>query len=145
MAVSGWQAPDEPVPFAEAAVAAYRPIEIGTPWGPPWATTWFRIHGTVPPSWVDGGEPLPGTRIEAVVDLGFTDRWPGFQAEGLAYDVTGKARKGINPLNRHVRISTHPAGSRRRPVGRGRVQPHHRGRRRTAVLADTVGRQGNRR
>lgn len=31
--VEAWQAPGEPVPFAEAADAAYEPFAMGTPWG----------------------------------------------------------------------------------------------------------------
>ncbi|MEO1059324.1 MAG: hypothetical protein AAFY28_20660, partial [Actinomycetota bacterium] len=28
-----------------------RPIERGDPWGPPWATTWFRIRSSIPEAW----------------------------------------------------------------------------------------------
>lgn len=49
--VEAWQAPGEPVPFAEAADAAYEPFAMGTPWGPPWGTTWFRMRGRVPAEW----------------------------------------------------------------------------------------------
>ncbi len=62
--------------------AAYVPIEPGTPWGPPWSTTWFRVTGKVPPEWKDA-------RVEAVIDFGFNDRSPGFQAEGLVSTRTG--------------------------------------------------------
>ncbi len=46
--VAAWQAPGEPVPFTEAAAAAYAPFTMDTPWGPPWGTTWFRMSGRVP-------------------------------------------------------------------------------------------------
>ena len=34
-----------------AGRATYEPFAIGTPWGPPWSTTWFRVHGRVPAEW----------------------------------------------------------------------------------------------
>ncbi len=93
--VSAWTAPGEPVPFAEARAADYAPFSPGDAWGRPWGTTWFRMQGEVPDGWDD---------IEAVIDLGFTPPWPGFQAEGLAYDARGRILKGIAPLNQHVRL-----------------------------------------
>ena len=27
------------------------PFEVGSPWGAPWATTWFRFDGTRPDGW----------------------------------------------------------------------------------------------
>ena len=84
--------PGGPVAIREAIAASYVPIEPGTPWGPPWSTTWFRVSGKVPPEWKDA-------RVEAVVDLGFNDRSPGFQAEGLAFNSDGVPLKGISPRN----------------------------------------------
>jgi alpha-mannosidase len=110
LVVTAWQAPGEPVPFAEATDATYEPIAAGRPWGPPWATTWFRVRGTVPADWAGPDGNLPeGVRVEALIDLGFTDRTPGFQAEALAYDPAGRSIKGIAPRNSHVRIAGHPA------------------------------------
>ena len=40
------------------------------------------FSGKVPAEWA-------GRRVEAVVDLGFNDRGPGFQAEGLAFGADG--------------------------------------------------------
>ncbi len=45
-------------------LAHLEPFAAGDPWGPPWATTWFRLDGTRPDGWAD-------RRIEAVIDLGF--------------------------------------------------------------------------
>jgi alpha-mannosidase len=28
------------------------PFEVGSSWGAPWATTWFRLTGEIPPEWV---------------------------------------------------------------------------------------------
>ena len=55
-------------------------FEVGSSWGAPWATTWFRLAGEIPPEWV-------GRRVEAVIDLGFHQRAAGFQCEGLVVDL----------------------------------------------------------
>ncbi len=93
-----WQAPGEPVPFAEAAAAEYAPIAPGTPWGRPWGTTWFRVTGEVPSGWAE----IAGTRPELVVDLGFTATQPGFQCEALAWSAEGVVIKAVESLNRAV-------------------------------------------
>ena len=70
------------------------PFEAGSSWGAPWATTWFRLSGEIPPEWA-------GRRVEAVIDLGFHQRAAGFQCEGLLVDVgsDGSLRplQGIHP------------------------------------------------
>ena len=38
----------EPIGYAEAVQASYRPVEPGFGWGPAWSTAWFRLTGTVP-------------------------------------------------------------------------------------------------
>ncbi|HEY6793344.1 MAG TPA: glycoside hydrolase family 38 C-terminal domain-containing protein [Kineosporiaceae bacterium] len=93
-----WHVPGEPVPVAEALAARYQPFAVGDAWGPPWSTSWFRVTGTIPGSWA-------GRRVEALFDLGFGGDWPGFQAEGLAYDANGVPVKGIEPQNRYVPIA----------------------------------------
>ena len=108
LSVTAWQAPGEPVGFDEAAVAEYRPISPGDPWGPPWGTTWLRIAGTVPASWGVDGELPSGVTVEALIDLGFHDHSPGFQAEGLVYTTDGHTIKGIAPLNTYVSLSLRP-------------------------------------
>ncbi|MGW1543623.1 alpha-mannosidase [Streptomyces sp. NPDC002309] len=101
LTVESWQAPGEPVPFSEAAEAAYEPFAMDTPWGPPWGTTWFRMRGRVPAEWA-------GRRVEAVFDLGFVGDWPGNQAEALVHRVDGTPLKAVNPQNQYVPIA-HPA------------------------------------
>ncbi|MGW3957708.1 alpha-mannosidase [Streptomyces sp. NPDC004752] len=96
--VAAWQAPGEPVPFAEAAAAAYEPFATNTPWGPPWGTTWFRMRGRVPDDWA-------GRRVEAVIDLGFVGDRPGNQAEALVQLPDGTPLKAVNPLNQYVPIA----------------------------------------
>ena len=95
--VTSWRVPDEPVPFAEARAAQYAPHPVGTPWGAPWSTVWFHVTGEVPAEW-----PLPGTRVELDVDLGFIAQQPGFQAEGAAWSPEGVLLKGISPRNSFV-------------------------------------------
>ncbi|WP_155368373.1 alpha-mannosidase [Catellatospora vulcania] len=93
-----WHAPGEPVPFAEAAAADYRPAAPGDRWGAPWGTAWFRITGSVPPEWA-------GREVEALVDLGFDADRPGFQCEGLAYTLDGQIVKGLHPRSGHLPVA----------------------------------------
>ncbi|MER6385166.1 glycoside hydrolase family 38 C-terminal domain-containing protein [Streptomyces sp. NPDC001250] len=99
--VTAWQAPGEPVPFAQAAAAPYTPFATDTPWGSPWGTTWFRMRGRVPADWA-------GARVESVIDLGFVGDWPGNQAEALVHRADGTPLKAVNPLNQYVPVA-HPA------------------------------------
>ncbi|MBZ9640436.1 glycoside hydrolase family 38 C-terminal domain-containing protein [Streptomyces sp. PSKA30] len=101
--VAAWQAPGEPVPFAEAAAATYEPFAMDTPWGPPWGTTWFRMQGQVPADWA-------GRRVEAVIDLGFVGDWPGNQAEALVHLPDGTPLKAVNPQNQYVPIARSAVG-----------------------------------
>ncbi|MFF0726318.1 alpha-mannosidase [Streptomyces sp. NPDC004134] len=104
--LSVWHRPGEPVPADEALKIPpeeYAPFTVGTAWGPPWSTSWFRLTGTVPAGWA-------GRRVEAVIDPGFGTEMPGFQAEGLVYDADGAPVKGVHPRNRHVPIASPAAG-----------------------------------
>ncbi|MFF8814704.1 alpha-mannosidase [Streptomyces pactum] len=103
LTVGMWQAPGEPVPVAEGLAAPRTPVRAGDAWGPPWGTCWFTVTGTVPHGWA-------GRTVEAVLDLGFTDAMPGFQCEGLVYRPDGSPVKGLNPLNRWVRVGAPVAG-----------------------------------
>ncbi|AHI00105.1 alpha-mannosidase [Kutzneria albida] len=98
-----WHAPGEPVPVAQALAAEYTPAKVGDAWGAPWATSWFRMTGTVPAEWA-------GEHVEAVVDLGFTHPGPGFQSEGLAYTPEGKPIKGLAPRSTHLPVSVSVSG-----------------------------------
>lgn len=95
--------PGEPVPPAEGMAGDYAPFAVGTPWGPAWGTTWFRLRGTVPQAWA-------GRRVEALIDPGFDPVEPGFQAEGLVYRPGGEPVKSINPRNHWVPIADAAAG-----------------------------------
>jgi alpha-mannosidase len=53
---------------AEARGLAYRPARIGEPFGPQWATYWFKLAATLPPAWE--GQPVElvwDSRSEATV------------------------------------------------------------------------------
>src|SRR5690349_4111397 len=95
--LTAWAAPGEPVPVAEALAAAYEPFTVGSRWGRPWSTTWFRAVGEVPAAWA-------GRRVEALFDLGFIGDWPGNQAEALVYTADGTPLKGINPQNQYIQL-----------------------------------------
>ena len=120
--VSAWSAPGEPVPFERAVGQDFEPFAVGRPWGPPWSTTWFRLRGDVPPEWTDGDETAPpapppaewagvaglvadGCAVELLIDLGFADGQPGFQAEGLVWRPDGTVVKGVAPFNQFVAVA----------------------------------------
>ncbi|WP_144760361.1 glycoside hydrolase family 38 C-terminal domain-containing protein [Curtobacterium sp. 9128] len=106
--VEAWEVPDEPVPVDVALTQDFTPFTIGDPWGGrPWGTTWFRITGTVPE---DFGT-ADGTTAELHVDLGFSGRHPGFQAEGLAFRPDGTTIKAIQPWNNAVPLQVAPGES----------------------------------
>ena len=100
--------PGEPITPAEGLALDYAPGAVGTPWGPAWGTTWFRLTGQVPSEWA-------GRRVEAVIDLGFDVGMTGFQCEALAYRAGGAASapipiKSINPRNQWVLIAETATG-----------------------------------
>lgn len=73
------------------------PVTTPHRWGPPWHTTWFRLSGAVPIAWA-------GQRVVAHVDLGFTGRGDGFQAEGLVWEG-GRLRHALQPDRRTVIVA----------------------------------------
>ena len=94
----------EPVaPPAALAHDGYEPFSVGQPWGPAWGTSWIHVTGTVPPE-------ARGHTVELVVDLGFSQSWPGFQAEGLVYRPDGTTVKGLNPLNTWIPVPQAASG-----------------------------------
>ncbi len=93
--VAAHELPGEPIPPAEGLVLTMEPFTAGSPWGPAWGTTWFRVRGTVPAEWA-------GRSVEAVIDLGFDPNMTGFQCEALVYRPDGTPVKSLNPRNQHV-------------------------------------------
>jgi alpha-mannosidase len=102
--IEAWDAPGEPVPFADAVGQTFTSFGIGRRWGRPWGTTWLHLTGTVPADWVVD----QSTRVELVIDLGFSTATPGFQAEGLVFGPDGVVHKAISPRNRSVPLGTAP-------------------------------------
>ncbi len=102
LTIEAWHAPGEPVPHDEAVAQQYEPFERGMPWGRPWGTTWFRFSGEVPDDWVGDG-------LEAVIDLGWGMRGPGFQAEGLVW-LDGRPLQGVHPRRTGVPLAHLAAG-----------------------------------
>jgi len=103
LAVTAWEVPDEPVPFAEAVQQNFTPFAVGAAWGKPWGSTWFHVVGRVPEGWRGDG-----LSVELIVDLGFTMGQPGFQAEGLVYTPDGQIVKAVEPRNAYVRLDARP-------------------------------------
>lgn len=91
----------EPISREEAMNAKYEPFAVGTLWGPPWGTTWFHVTADIP-------EDKRDRQLELVIDLGWEDHSPGFQAEGLVLTPEGDVVKAINPRNQWVPV---PAGA----------------------------------
>ena len=109
--IQAWEAPGEPVTFAEARDAEYRPFAIGTPWGRAWGTTWFAVSGEIPAAWRDADGSLPeGTVAELVIDLGFTAGQSGFQCEALVWNREGAPIKGVSPFNNASPAAVDPDG-----------------------------------
>jgi alpha-mannosidase len=102
MRVEAWDVPGEPVPYAEAVAAEYRPFELGSHWSRPWGTTWFRFSGEVPSDWA-------GPQLEAIIDLGFHPDAAGFQSEGLVWTADGPLQ-GVHPRRTGVPLASTPAG-----------------------------------
>jgi len=103
----------EPVPPSAALpgegrhdAARYEPMAVGDPWGPAWGTSWLHLTGEVPAE-------AAGRRVELVLDLGWTDSSPGFQAEGLVYRPDGSPVKGLNPRNGWVPVADAATGGER--------------------------------
>jgi alpha-mannosidase len=73
------------------------PFVVGSKWGRPWSTTWFRLTGEIPAGWAERAD----AHVEAVIDLGFNRSPAGFQAEGLVVeardDGTFRPLQGIHP------------------------------------------------
>jgi alpha-mannosidase len=84
----------EPIPYTAALRLPRQSLAAGSPWGPPWRTTWLRLTADVPDSFGDRD-------VRAVIDLGFTGRSDGFQAEGLVY-LDGRPIQAVQPDRRTV-------------------------------------------
>ncbi|TFH14976.1 MAG: alpha-mannosidase, partial [Acidimicrobiales bacterium] len=79
------------------------PFDVGSSWGAPWATTWFRLSGEIPPEWA-------GRRVEAIIDLGFHPRAAGFQCEALVVETMAdgsfRPLQGIHPRRTNYAVES---------------------------------------
>lgn len=100
--IAAWHVPGEPVPFSAANERDFLPFSVGDSWGTPWSTMWLRVTGEVPTDWCVTAHH----RVELLVDLGFNDQSPGFQAEALAFRPDGTIVKGISPRNSWVPVES---------------------------------------
>ncbi|TDD67002.1 alpha-mannosidase [Jiangella aurantiaca] len=99
--------PQVALPGGEAvADGRYVPVDVGERWGPPWGTSWFRLTGEVPAE-------AAGRRVELFIDLGWENRFAGFQAEGLVYRPDGSVVKALNPRNLWVPVADPATGAER--------------------------------
>lgn len=85
----------EPVEASVALAADYEPFAVGSRWGSPWDTVWFRMTGRVPKAW-------KGSKVVARLDLGYGG-WTGFGAEGLVW-MDGEPVGAINPKHRSIML-----------------------------------------
>ncbi len=93
--------PGEPVPYSQIAEAEFEEFQVGSPWGRGWSTSWFRITATIP-------DDLPdGARRELIINPGYSSEGPGFQCEGLVYELDGTPIKGVHPRNQYVPVPAH--------------------------------------
>ena len=90
------------VPFADAASAPRAPFAVGTKWGRPWHSRWFRLVVDVPSS-------LAGVPLRALIDIGFRGRGDGFETEALAW-MDGRIVHAIQPDRRTIDLGTRAAG-----------------------------------
>jgi len=111
LTLGAWEVRGEPVPFSSAVGQEFEQFAVGEAWGAPWGTTWFHVTGVVPAPWADLASAGFEGRVELVVDLGFLDGQPGFQAEGLVFTPDGRIVKAIEPLNHHVPVTVGPGGA----------------------------------
>ena len=109
--VAVWEVPGEPVPVIEALAADYTPTQVGTAWGRPWGTCWFRLRGSLLADAVDERVSVDERfSAEIEIDLGFDGTSPGFQCEGLVHSADGGIRKAVSPFNRFVPALPGPDG-----------------------------------
>ncbi len=99
--VSAHHVHGEPIPAAEALAADFGPFPVGSPWGPAWDTTWFRIRGVIPAEW-EGREVALGFTIG---NAGST----GFGAEALVWRQ-GRPVQGLSPNHREYLVTPSAAG-----------------------------------
>lgn len=100
--LAAWEAPGEPVSFAEASAQDYVPFKLGSTWGKAWSTWWFTLTFQL-------GHTDERPR-ELLIDPGFIGDWPGNQSEGLLRFKDGTILKAVNPQNYAWRLPDDMSG-----------------------------------
>ncbi|MFM7263806.1 MAG: alpha-mannosidase, partial [Acidimicrobiales bacterium] len=90
------------VAYRDAVTAPRAPFAVGTRWGLPWHSRWFRLVATVPAH-------LAGVPLRALIDIGFRGRGDGFETEALAW-MDGRIVHAIQPDRRTVDLGTRDEG-----------------------------------
>ncbi|MFM8793509.1 MAG: alpha-mannosidase [Acidimicrobiales bacterium] len=90
------------VAYRDAVSAPRAPFAVGTRWGIPWHSRWFRLVATVPAH-------LAGVPLRALIDIGFRGRGDGFETEALAW-MDGRIVHAIQPDRRTVDLGTRDEG-----------------------------------
>ena len=88
--------------LAAAVNAPRAPFALGTAWGLPWHTRWFRLTARTPAE-------LAGRPLRAHIDLGFRGRGDGFETEALVWR-DGAPVHAIQPDRRTVDLGMPAAG-----------------------------------
>lgn len=92
----------EPIAFGDAMALPLTPFAIGSTWGKPWHTVWFKLSAEVP-------EHAAGRDLVASIDLGFSGRGDGFQVEGMAW-LDGRRVQAVQPDRRLVPLGSRSSG-----------------------------------
>ena len=97
LSIEAWQAPREPVSFDFATQQKFEDVSLGWRFGRAWSTIWLKVSGELPKVWQADQEKTQAAEI--VIDFGYNTSRSGFQAEALAYDLSGTPIKAISPKN----------------------------------------------
>lgn len=88
--------------YSEATSSPTKKFTLGTKWGRPWHTRWFKLDATVPTN-------LAGAPLVAHIDIGFIGGGDGFQVEAMLWR-DGKRVHAIQPDRRIVHLGTLRSG-----------------------------------
>ena len=89
-------------PHHEAVRQPLKKFSLGTKWGRPWHTRWFKLQATVPAE-------LAGHHLVAHLNVGFIGGGDGFQVEAMAWR-DGKRVQAVQPDRRLVHLGTFAKG-----------------------------------
>jgi alpha-mannosidase len=96
--------PGEPIAAEDALAGRFEPYAVGEPFGPAWATSWFRFSASVPAEWA-------GREVVAVVAIEWLGEklHPTFAGEAMVWDGKQPVRGLSYAHDEHV-ITARAAG-----------------------------------